>query len=371
MRPQKTGRIHKKLKKRKPKGTISRAIASVCLTFAIAGLFGVVGYSVAKPLLRNWEATEEDSTASISMESSAQPVQTEAASEQTTTAPQEESVAQTAVEQLTGGVMLPASALRSADTLQTYLEQLAAQIPQQTAVIVPLKVQGGALLYHSNSSAATQANIAQGTMTLQEIADLVQQYQYAPYASYSLLSDQLMPQANAETSYLVGSERWIDNNLEDGGKPWMNPFAPATSAYLTELLQEAQQAGFSGILCADVTFPPFRESDIAYIGDSVQPQTRWSGLTDLMKTLTSSVQLPVYLEISGTDLQTGTPEVLHDLTVWAPETVVVQVPDACTETEWAAIQKAMDAFHLPWVAEQSVQTAAQTQAKGITKLTES
>ena len=72
MRPQKTGRIHKKLKKRKPKGTISRAIASVCLTFAIAGLFGVVGYSVAKPLLRNWEATEEDSTASISMESSAQ-----------------------------------------------------------------------------------------------------------------------------------------------------------------------------------------------------------------------------------------------------------------------------------------------------------
>ena len=237
MRPQKTGRIHKKLKKRKPKGTISRAIASVCLTFAIAGLFGVVGYSVAKPLLRNWEATEEDSTASISMESSAQPVQTEAASEQTTTAPQEESVAQAAVEQLTGGVMLPASALRSADTLQTYLEQLVAQIPQQTAVIVPLKVQGGALLYHSNSSAATQANIAQGTMTLQEIADLVQQYQYAPYASYSLLSDQLMPQANAETSYLVGSERWIDNNLEDGGKPWMNPFAPATSAYLTELLQ--------------------------------------------------------------------------------------------------------------------------------------
>lgn len=71
----------------------------------------------------------------------------------------------------------------------------------------------------------------------------------------------------------------------------------------------------------------------------MQPQTRWSGLTDLMKTLTSSVQLPVYLEISGTDLQTGTPEVLHDLTVWAPETVVVQVPDACTETEWAAIQK--------------------------------
>ena len=149
MRPQKTGRIHKKLKKRKPKGTISRAIASVCLTFAIAGLFGVVGYSVAKPLLRNWEATEEDSTASISMESSAQPVQTEAASEQTTTAPQGESVAQAAVEQLTGGVMLPASALRSADTLQTYLEQLVAQIPQQTAVIVPLKVQGGALLYLS------------------------------------------------------------------------------------------------------------------------------------------------------------------------------------------------------------------------------
>ena len=160
---------------------------------------------------------------------------------------------------------------------------------------------------------------AKGSLQLSEIAEAAKAQGWTPVAQLSLLRDNLLPDADAEAGYMVTSGgRWLDNTKENGGKAWASPFSDVTVQYLKDITAEVTAAGFSQIWCTDVVFPNFRNSDLTYIGESVQNPERKTALTSLVNTLAQTAgSVPLWVETSAADAAAGTAEVFdpENLTV--------------------------------------------------------
>lgn len=122
-----------------------------------------------------------------------------------------------------------------------------------------------------------------------------------------------MPDADAAAGYRVtDGSRWLDNTKENGGKAWASPFSTVTVQYLTEITGEVSRAGFSQIWCKDAVFPDFRESDLNYIGESVQNPERNAALVQLVNQLAQTAgNVPLWVEVDAADAAEGTAEVFQ------------------------------------------------------------
>lgn len=318
MRSRRQPKVHKYAKRRSRRiSSPGRTVLSICFTFVIAGAIGVVGYSIAKPILQftGTESTSQD--ASDLVEELAAPAETavqttvivtQSATETTQMQSETVALAETLV-----GVRLSESALADAQTLSDAIAAARESVPDGTILVIPLKVQGGAVFYQTSVDLAAQCGAAQGTLTLSEITAAAQVEGWMPIAECSLLYDNLLPDADAQAGYMVEDEgsRWLDNKKESGGKPWASPFSDVMVAYCTALIQEIAAGGFEQIWCTDVMFPPFRDTDLSYIGASVQDANRGEVLVQLMNTLADAAgTTPVLLETDAESVLDGTDEAL-------------------------------------------------------------
>ena len=105
---------------------------------------------------------------------------------------------------------------------------------------------------------------------------------------------------------------WYDNSIEKGGKPWISPFSDKTKEYLTQIATEVSSAGFDTIICSDVIFPPFRNSDLNYIGQTVKDPNRYKALINILNIFSDKSKenkIPLSLELSAKGIIEGTAEV--------------------------------------------------------------
>lgn len=338
MRSRKQPKIHK-YSRRKKRRTISpgRTFLSVCFTFLMAGAIGVVGYSIAKPILQYEPSPVTPTTTAdnANMTSILETTQALVSEELVSTT----EMATVPHSQVQTGVVLAASALMDETTFRQALQQARAQQPAGTLLVLPLKVSGGAVLYQTKSTLAQTCGAAQGTLSLAEMVTAAQDAGFSPVAQVSLLADNLLPDAEPEAGFLVtDGSRWLDNSQENGGKPWVSPFSEVTIQYLTELVQEVAASGMTQIWCTDVTFPAFRSSDLDYIGQSVQRDDRNMVLIQLTNDMTEAAgTVPVYLEVSAARLAAGTEE------VFVPQQLTISgVVLDCDEADELMIQMALE-----------------------------
>lgn len=200
--------------------------------------------------------------------------------------------------------------LKDAETLSRAIDGIKGSY---TMVVVPLKETGGKLWYKSGVSEAQLAKAVVGTMTLDEIAKVIRDKGYTPSADISTLEDSIFPATYGDAGYTFtdGVTHWFDDSIENGGKPWLSPFTELTRNYLNNIVREIASAGFKTILCSDMKFPSFRDSDIELLGTGV---TNTTGLTDLANTLaetakTNNAQFMVI--IPSADIIAGTADVLE------------------------------------------------------------
>lgn len=158
---------------------------------------------------------------------------------------------------------LDSSVLESADTFTAALEQ----VKDTNAVVVPMKLQGGWLNYASTVSYVAGTYICDGTMTASEIVSLAAEKGFSVYAEISVTNDNQFPELYKDASIplIDGSGRWLDNSVEKGGKPWMTPYSETTVSYMTAIIEELDNAGFSAAICEDFVYPSFWESDRDFI----------------------------------------------------------------------------------------------------------
>lgn len=168
-------------------------------------------------------------------------------------------------------VRLPENAVSSASALREYLGNVKSKYPDAGAVVIPMKLSGGELNFKSTAAGNAGYLVNKGSMTAEEIADIIREEGFAAYASCSMLVDHLYPQVNHSASYQIEvngvqtGDIYLDYFPDKGGKPWLDPGSNATVSYLSALVKELSDGGFSAVLCSDFTFPAFWASDEKYL----------------------------------------------------------------------------------------------------------
>lgn len=312
MQSKRQPKVHKYSKKKRRRITSpGRTLLSIGFTFLVAGAIGVVGYSIAKPILQytGTDAQQESANQPVPTETVISAAEVASIAETATSAAVTEEPVQT-VE--TGvGIQLPEAALQDAEALSDALTAARMALPDGKILVIPLKIQGGAILYQTGVELAKQCGAVQGSLSLSEIVAAAKAQGWTPVAQVSLLYDNLLPNADAQAGYLVtDGSRWLDNKKENGGKAWTSPFSDVTVQYLKALTSEITTAGFVQIWCTDVLFPPFRDSDLSYIGESVQSENRKDSLVQLVNTLADTAgSVPLLVQVDAAGAAAGTEEV--------------------------------------------------------------
>lgn len=155
---------------------------------------------------------------------------------------------------------LPLSALRNAQTLEPTLDQAAGA--GFNAVLFDLKDSEGRLYYQSGTALALQADsAAEDALTLDELKTLFQtlkSHGLTPLPRLYAFLDPLAPRKLSSAKIATADHptwTWYDDDPQNGGKPWLNPYSPVAHQYLIDLMTELKGAGADAILLDGVQFP--------------------------------------------------------------------------------------------------------------------
>jgi len=207
---------------------------------------------------------------------------------------------------------LPVTALESTQTLMEALGT--AKETGYTAICVPLKIEGGKIYYKTASSMAESSeNAVAGTMYAGQISSIIKNEGFIAIAYINLLEDNNRYGENRTGSYKTTDDStWLDNAPSKGGKPWLSPFEADTQEFVRFISNEVANSGYDHIIYDGVVFPSFRNSDKAYIGESVQSETRYKALVNIANIAAQTAEAyetNAILTITATDILDGTAEV--------------------------------------------------------------
>lgn len=296
----------------------------VLLFIIILAALVFVGYSVGKPIHKYF--TERD--ANSSAEENTAPWTPPAVTEETEAS---ESGGEEDTEEDTdssnepkadfSAYQLPESALNSEADLKKALENIKGS--GYTAAVVTLKAEGGKICYKTTSEMAlSDDDAAVGTMFAGQIASMIRSEGFVPIAKINLLEDHNLYGESKKGSYRFenSTSTWLDNSVENGGKPWLSPFDTDTQSFAAYLANEASGGGFDYIVFDGLVFPPFRSSDLNYIGSSVKAADRYKSLISLADISAKAAETngsTAVITISAGDVLRGTSEVFKpaELTV--------------------------------------------------------
>lgn len=269
-------------------------IVSIIITAALAYLFIVIGYSVAKPFGEIGEIKSKD----LNLMSEA------LEDEQLETISDDENS-----KEIIKAYWLKDKNFDSIETLESLIKQTNKDC---NMIIVPLKIEGGMLNYNSANEGAVLAE-AGNDISLSDIINVIKELGYTPVASINAMNDNIYPNANKNAGFVINSSKklWLDKN-DDSGKPWLNPSSTDTKQYLSSITGEIAQAGFKYIICTNMEYPSFSEAALEDIGGIVKQNDRYLDLIDnvnLMATTAESKDSELWLEISAYDMFAGTCEV--------------------------------------------------------------
>ncbi|WP_024859609.1 putative glycoside hydrolase [Ruminococcus flavefaciens] len=287
---------------------------SVGLTVLLIGGIGFIGYSVAEPLI-NYSKKKGDNADSSAVLSATESITDENGE------PVEDNT-EPAVPLPLDAEKYRAYALSTNDLIGTdTLKDALKRIPQGESiefVEVPLKVGGGDIYYASNNYYATSAGLVRSYIRLKDIVSTISDAGYKPVALVSTFNDNTLPKYFRDMSYITVDDgsQWIDNTVEAGGKPWMNPFSETAVSYNSDIVEEISSAGFNKVVCYDFIFPDFRPSDVEYLGDKVTGPDRYMALTSAANLMYDKIMhngATMLLEVDAADLLKGKDDVLQPM----------------------------------------------------------
>ncbi len=289
-----------------------KSIFAIIFTVIIAGALIFLGYSIGEPVINFFKNWGNSNTSQSEPWSPSDVATDESESSSETTSKSENSGSQNPDIQNYSAFRLSVNDIKSVNSLNSAVQN--AKLNGFTAVIAPLKADGGMLYYKSTASLAVIQNLVASDITAKEIVQTIKQNNMIAIADIQVLKDNLSSVTTKEAGYTFeGTDSaWYDNSVEKGGKPWLSPFSVTAKQYLSEISSEISSAGFDMVICSDVIFPPFRNSDLNYIGQTVKDPNRYKALIDVVNTFfsdTSASGSKLSLKITAKDIIEGTSEV--------------------------------------------------------------
>ncbi len=247
-----------------------------------------VGYSVGQPIYKYFsERSGKDSAEeTVPWTPPVMPDDTDITEDETTDVPEESTTAPEDSGESRkldfSAYQLPETALVSDAELRNALES--AKGSGYTAVVVTMKAEGGKIYYKTSSQMALSADGAvAGDMYAGQISSMIKNAGFTPIAKINLLEDH-----NWYGEYKTGAYRfegststWLDDSAANGGKPWLSPFDTDTQSYAAYLANEVSSAGFDYVIFDGIVFPPFRSSDLNYVGAIVKDPSKYKTLISI------------------------------------------------------------------------------------------
>lgn len=313
-----------------------RSAIGIILTLAIVSFLGIIGYNIVGPLVSRLHAEAETPTKTDDpfFEQSSEPVKTTEPVLLSTAAPvttdvttMTSSVTATTVHTSRFGAdstlafFITPETVSDLQLLDTAAEHCAAL--GYSAVVLPMKLSGGKLLYASTVKDATAcAASAEEAPSPEDILSVLDAHGLSGIAQIDLLTDNLFPAAFTDGSFLIpeNQKRWLDKAESDGGKPWISPYSDHTRKYLSSLASELMDAGFRSVICHGIGFPKFFKGDESLLGKQVTDQKRrQEALTGVMNTISEKVPAAAFsfslFDIINKKEEAFVPEEMHIRTV--------------------------------------------------------
>lgn len=289
------------------KSTMGKFLSGA-LTILLIGGIGFLGYSLAEPIINYSKRTGDESL----------PVTESSANDQATLPEQTEAVInipENNNRESYIGASLKVSDLSDLAHLQTALDNVAASVGYEY-ISVPLKVSGGEIYYASSVTEAQLCGAIKSTLSLADITSAIRAAGFKPVAEISLLRDNIAPKTYPDMAYVTADDgsRWIDNTVENGGKPWISPFRERSVKYMSDIAAEIAAADFDKAICSDIVFPPFRPSDLELMPDEVKDSERYLSLVSTLNSMYGSLMnggTSTILEVTAVDLLQENGEVLQ------------------------------------------------------------
>lgn len=311
----------RKIYKTKEKNYYGKSAAgkafSIGLTILLIGGIGFIGYSVAEPLVNYSKKKGDKEPVSTSEIVTA----TESA-EITTSYFTDDSGEKIPPRQSVKFETYKAAALKETDLLSADALELAiGKLPTGQGIEyleVPLKVKGGAVYYSTNVFLAGASKAYPEMLTLEQIVNTVEKAGYKPAAVISIFNDNLLPVTDGSTGYRTYStdEQWIDNDPAAGGKPWASPYSELAVNYNADIAGEISAAGFQKVICTDLVFPQFRQSDLELLDPELSSPSRSMKMTAAANLLNDRILKngsSMFVEISAADIIKGSKDILQPM----------------------------------------------------------
>lgn len=185
--------------------------------------------------------------------------------------------------------------------LSAYYSFLASLDKEVTAVVIDMKTAAGEVTYKSNQvSVQNVGAAAEKAIDLASYIDTARRAGYDVIARIYAFEDSTAPYNSADMAIRYESEDgvlWLDDSVDNGGKPWLNPYSDTAQKYVLDIVYDAVDLGVDAILLDGVRFPEENAAmDYAYFGVGTEETGRGEILARFAKRVYSAVVT------SGTDV---------------------------------------------------------------------
>lgn len=312
----------------------ARTVLNVILVILLLGAIAFLGYSVGKPIteyLGNRDSKQSEPVGSEpEQDSSPKTTPTSEKTPETTAATE----APAPPEAEKKGILFVAAPTTKGfdEWLDEWIEY--AVSGDYYGLALDLVADGGKIGFATqNTLAVSSGAVAQnGIADLRAAADRISEAGLLPYARVSLLSDHIASWFDKSVCYLFdnSTSTWLDDSVSNGGRPWISAFSQSAKTYISSLVTEISGAGFAGIIAGEVEFPPFRSSDLSYIGQSVKNPERYLALAEFSNAVQDALgsAKSYAVEIDAEDIISGKSELLKALSTLNAQTVYVRYDSA-------------------------------------------
>lgn len=266
------------------RGKIVRAV----LIIVVAGALFAAGWFAYEPLMKainnaNKEIIENDPISKPEQEK------------------KPEELPQEFMDKDTVAVTVPAEKLYDQSEYYSFLSSLDKEV---TAVVIDMKTAGGEVTYKSKQvSVQNVGAAAENAVDLASYIDTARRAGFDVIARIYAFEDSTAPYNSADMAIRYESEEgmlWLDESVDNGGKPWLNPYSDTAQKYVLDIVYDAIDFGVDAILLDGMRFPEESAAmEYAYFGAGTEETSRGEILARFASRVYSAAVT------SGTDILTA------------------------------------------------------------------
>lgn len=204
------------------------------------------------------------------------------------------------LEKETVAVCVPEEKLYNSIDFHSFLKSLDEEV---TAVVIDMKTKNGTVTYASSQvSVANAGAVHENAFILDSRIKAAKDMGFDVITRIYAFEDSTAPYNAIDMAIRYESEEgilWLDDSVDNGGKPWLNPYSDTAQKYILDIVYDAIDSEADAILLEGLCFPEEDGMEYAYFGVGAEETPQEKALSDFAKRIYSSAV------ITGTNIIIG------------------------------------------------------------------